>query len=348
LSYGTLTEKPTVIVKVETSEGITGYGEAASLSVPYYSPETVDTCMIMLKNHIVPLILHKTIHSIDDVVEKLRIIKRNTFAKSGLEMALWMIRSIEEQRSLKDLLGGTRKRVSIGKSIGIQKTVEATLETIQFYLEQGYQRIKLKIKPGWDVGLIEAVRNKFGNIFLSVDANSAYTLNDIPTFQALDQYGLLLIEQPLADDDIVDHAVLQNKIQTPICLDESICSVEDARKAISIGACKIINIKPGRVGGLLESKKIHDLSEKHNIGVWCGGMDETTIGRAFNIALASLPNFIYPLDMTWATEFFSDDLTKTTFMKDDGYIGVTEEPGLGYEVDEEKIEQYTVEKCVLT
>jgi O-succinylbenzoate synthase len=347
LSYGTLTERPTVIVKLETSDGIIGYGEAASLSVPYYNHETADTCMLMLKKHIVPLVLHKEFDSIDDVVERLKIIRRNTFAKAGLETALWMIRSLQEQRSLRDLLGGTRKKVSIGKSIGIQETVEATIEKVHFYLEQGYQRIKLKIKPGWDVSLIDAVRNTFGDISLTVDANSAYTLDDIPTFQALDQYGLVLIEQPLADDDLVDHAVLQSKIQTAICLDESICSVEDARKAISIGACKIINIKPPRAGGLLESKKIHDLCAKHNIGVWCGGMDETTIGRAFNIALASLPNFIYPADMTWATEFFCDDLTRTTFMMDDGYIPVSEEPGLGYEVDEEKIEQYTVEKCVL-
>jgi O-succinylbenzoate synthase len=349
LSYGTLTERPTVIVKVETSEGIIGYGEAASMSLPYYNHETVDTCMIMLKNHIVPFVLNKQIHTIDDVVEDLKIIKRNNIAKAGLEMALWMIRSIQEQRSLKNLLGGTREKIAVGKSLGIQKTVEATIEKVQFSLDLGYRRIKLKIKPGWDIKIVEAVRNTFSDIILTVDANSAYTLDDIKTFQALDKYGLLLIEQPLADDDIVDHAVLQSKIETAICLDESICSAEDARKAISIGACKIINIKAVRVGGLLESKKTHDLCEKHNVGVWCGGMMETTIGRAFNIILSSLPNFIYPADMSWAADYYPDDLTKTTFTMDkEGYIDVTDEPGLGFEVDEEKIEQYSVEKCVLS
>jgi len=347
LSYGTLTEKPTVIVKVETSEGFIGYGEAAAMSVPIYKHETVDTCMIMLKNHIVPLVMNKHIHAIDDVVKELKIIKRNNIAKAGLEMALWMIRSLDEQRSLKALLGGTRKRIAVGMSIGIQKTVEATLEKVRHSLEQGQQRIKLKIKPGWDVAIVEAVRNTFGEIPLMVDANSAYTLDEIKTFQALDEYRLLMIEQPLADDDLVDHAILQSKIQTPICLDESICSAEDARKAIAIGACKIINIKPVRVGGLLESKKIHDLGEKHHVGVWCGGMLETTIGRAFNIAIASLPNYIYPADMSSVAEFYADDLTRTTFTTDNGYVDVSEEVGLGYEVDEEKIERYTVEKCVL-
>jgi O-succinylbenzoate synthase len=347
ISHGTLTEKPTVIVKVETSEGITGYGEAAAMPVPMYNHETVDTCMIILKNHIAPLVLNKQFHSIDEVMKLLNVIKRNTIAKAGLETALWMIRSIQEQRSLKDLLGGTREKIAVGMSIGIQKTVEATLDKVQHSLEQGYQRIKLKIKPGWDVTLVEAVRKTFGEISLMVDANSAYTLDDIKTLQALEQYHLLMIEQPLADDDLVDHAFLQSKIQTPVCLDESICSVEDARKAISIGACKIINIKPARVGGLLESKKIHDLAEKHHIGVWCGGMMETTIGRAFNIAVASLTNYIYPADMSSAAEFYADDLTRTTFTMNNGVVGVTEEAGLGYEVDEEKIERYTVEKYVL-
>jgi O-succinylbenzoate synthase len=347
ISHGTLTEKPTVIVKVETAEGITGYGEAAAMPVPMYNHETVDTCMVILKNHIAPLVLNKQIHSIEEVMNLLSVIKRNNMSKEGLETALWMIRSIQEQRSLKDLLGGTREKIPVGMSIGIQETVEATLAEVQHSLERGYRRIKLKIRPGWDVSVVEAVRKAFGEISLMVDANSAYTLDDIETLQALDQYHLLMIEQPLADDDLVDHAFLQSKIQTPVCLDESICSAEDARKAISIGACKIINIKPARVGGLLESKKIHDLAEKHGVGVWCGGMMETTIGRAFNLAIASLPNYIYPADMSSPAEFYGDDLTKTTFTMHNGFTSVTEEVGLGYEVNEEKIDHYTVEQCIL-
>ncbi|MEO0166865.1 MAG: o-succinylbenzoate synthase [candidate division WOR-3 bacterium] len=347
-SFGTITNKPTVIVKAETNEGLIGYGESAALPFPFYKPETTDTCMLVLKNYIAPLILNKEFKYIEDLMNLLKQIKNNNFAKTGLETAVWMIISLKENKPLKELLGGNKDKIAVGESIGIKKTIEETLDEVALRKFQGFQRIKIKIQPGWDIKVVEMIRKKFGDIPLMVDANSAYTLADVKIFKQLDNYNLMMIEQPLGDDDIVDHSILQKQIKTPICLDESILSVEDARKAIYLGACKIINIKPGRVGGLLESKRIHDLCQKNNIGVWCGGMLETGVGRAFNIAISSLPNYIYPADMSPVNFFYKDDLVKDSFYVDkSGYVKVPEKPGLGFEIDEKKIKKYTLEKIVL-
>lgn len=347
-SFGTITSKPTVIVKIKTDEGYIGYGESAALPFPFYKPETTDICLLVLKNYIAPLVLNKEFNTIEEMMNLLKPIKKNNFAKTGLETAVWMILSIKENKPLAKLLGGTKKKIAVGESIGIKKTIEETIEEVTLRKTQGFQRIKIKIQPGWDIKIVKAIRKKFPDISLMVDANSAYTLKDISLFKKLDKYNLLMIEQPLADDDIVDHSILQKQIKTPICLDESILSVDDARRAIYLGACKIINIKPGRVGGLLESKKIHDYCQKKGIGVWCGGMLETGIGRAFNIAVSSLPNYIYPADMSPVNFFYKDDLVKDSFFVDkNGYVKVPEKPGLGFEVDEKKIKKYTVEKIVL-
>lgn len=347
-SFGTVTEKPTVIVEIETSEGIKGYGESAALPFPFYKPETTDICMLVLQKYIVPLLLNKEFQTIEEFVTFLKPIKGNNFSKTGIETAVWMALSLKEKKSLKQLLGGTQEKIAVGESIGIKKTIEETLEEVELRISQGFVRTKLKIQPGWDEEIVKAIRKKLGDIDLMVDANSAYTLKDIQIFKKLDNYNLTMIEQPLADDDIIDHATLQKQIKTPICLDESIHNAEDARKAIEIGACKIINIKPGRVGGLLESKKIHDLCKKHSVGVWCGGMLETGIGRAFNIAVASLPNYIYPADMSPVNFFYQDDLVKDSFtVNNEGYVAVPNQPGLGFVVDEEKINKYTKEKIEL-
>ncbi|MBV9690670.1 MAG: o-succinylbenzoate synthase [Ktedonobacteraceae bacterium] len=344
-SYATFTNKPTVIVKIETYDGITGYGEAAALPFPFYTPDTTDICMLALRDYIAPLVLHKDFPNAQSLMDSLKVIKKHTFAKTGLETAVWMALSIQQNTPLKALLGGTQHKIAVGAPVGIKKTIEETLHEVAVRLEEGFQRIKIKIKPGWDITVVEAIRRRFDAVSLMVDANSAYTLEDVKLFKALDQYNLTMIEQPLADDDIVDHSVLQKEITTPICLDESILSVDDARRAIYLHACKIINIKPGRVGGLLESKKIHDVCQKHAIGVWCGGMYETGIGRAFNIAAASLPNYIYPADMSPTNLFYADDLVKDSFTVDHyGYVKVPEKPGLGFDIDEKKIERYTVEK----
>ncbi|MBV9020203.1 MAG: o-succinylbenzoate synthase [Ktedonobacteraceae bacterium] len=347
-SFGTLTNKPTVIVKIETYDGIIGYGEAAAMPFPFYSPDTIDICMLALRDYIAPLVLHKDFPDVQSLMDSLKIIKKHTFAKAGLETAVWMALSIQQDTALKVLLGGTQNKVAVGARIGIKKTIEEILDEIAVKLEEGFQRIKIKIKPGWDITVVEAIRRKFGSILLMVDANSAYTLEDVKLFKALDQYSLTMIEQPLADDDIVDHSVLQKEITTPICLDESILSADDARRAIYLHACKVINIKPGRVGGLLESKKIHDVCQKHAVDVWCGGMFETGIGRAFNIAISSLPNYVYPGDISPINLFYVDDLVKDSFTVDHyGYVKVPEEPGLGFDVDEKKIERYTVEKVTI-
>lgn len=347
-SFGTIVRKPTVIVRVETSDGLIGWGESAAMPYPFYKPETTDICMLVLRDYIAPLVLKKEFKTVEDLMGLLKSIKNHNFAKTGLETAVWMALSLQKNKSLKRLLGGTQAKIAVGESIGIKNSLEETFAEISLRLDQGFKRMKIKIKPGWDVKLVKAIRKKFGDIDLMVDANSAYTLNDMKMLKDLDQFNLTMIEQPLADDDIIDHSVLQKQIKTPVCLDESIHSVEDARRAIFIGACKIINIKPGRVGGLLESKKIHDLCQKQGVGVWCGGMLETGIGRAFNIAVSSLPNYIYPADMSPVNFFYKDDLVKNSFAVDkEGYISVPDKSGLGFEVDEKKIEKYIVAKVHL-
>ncbi len=347
-SFGTITKKPTVLVRAETEDGVVGWGEGAALPFPYYKPETTDISFLVLRQYIAPLVLGKEFQDVEGLMKLLVSVKNNNFAKTGLETAVWMIISLMKKKSISQMLGGTQKKIAVGESIGIKKTIEETLEEIDERLHQGFQRMKVKIQPDWDIAVVEAIRAKFGDILLMVDANSSYTLSDLDTLKKLDNYNLTMIEQPLADDDIIDHSILQKQMNTPICLDESILSAEDARKAIYLGACKIINIKPGRVGGLWESKKIHDYCAAHNVGVWCGGMLESGIGRAFNIAVSSLPNYVYQADMSPVSFFYSDDLVKKSFAVDDkGFVVVPDRPGLGYDLDEEKIKKYTVEKISL-
>lgn len=346
--FGNVSRKPTVIVKAETDDGVVGYGESSALPFPNYESETTDICMLVLKDYIAPLVLNKEFKDVSELMNLLKSIKGNNFSKTGLETAVWMILSLKENKPLKLLLGGTQDKIAVGESIGIKDSIEETLEEVKLRLDQGFRRTKIKIRPGWDLELVKTIREKFGDIDLMVDANSSYTLDEIDSLKEMGNYNLMMIEQPLAYDDIIDHATLQKQINTPICLDESIHSAEDARRAISVGACRIINIKPGRVGGLLESKRIHDLCQENNIGVWCGGLLETGIGRAFNIAVASLPNYIYPADMSPFNFFYQDDLVKKSFVVDkQGFIKVPTSPGLGFEVDEGKIEKYTIEKVIL-
>lgn len=347
-SFGTVTEKPTVIVKIETEKGIIGFGEAAALPFPYYKPDTTDICMLVLKDYISPLVLNKEFQNVEELMTILSVIKKHNFAKTGLETAVWMALSLQENKPIKDLLGGTRDKIGVGESIGIKNSIEETLEEVALRRKEGFQRTKIKIKPGWDIKVIKAIREKFGDIPLMVDANSSYTLNDMELLKKFDEFNLMMSEQPLADDDIVDHSVLQKQTKTPICLDESILSVEDARRAVFLGACKIINIKPGRVGGLWESKKIHDFCQKNGLGVWCGGMLETGVGRAFNIAVASLPNYIYPADMSPVSFFYKDDLVNDSFVVDnEGFVKVPTKPGLGFDINEKKVKKYTLDTITL-
>ncbi|KKQ92371.1 MAG: O-succinylbenzoic acid (OSB) synthetase [Candidatus Woesebacteria bacterium GW2011_GWB1_39_10] len=343
--FGTINYKETVVVRLEDSDGVVGWGEGAALSFPNYSPETAITTYLGLKEYLLPSIVGKRISGPEGLDNLYSQVKGYHFAKTAIDCAMWMICSIKSQQSLKQLLGGKSESVAIGESIGIKNSIDETLEEISLRLDQGYQRIKIKIKPGWDVELVRKVRAKFSDIPLMVDANSSYSLNDVPIFKKLDKFNLMMIEQPLGDTDIVDHSFLQKEITTPICLDESILSVEDARKAIKIGACKIINIKPGRVGGISESKKIHDFCQDNNIGVWCGGLLETGIGRAFNIALSSLPGFKYPADMSPSSFFYKEDLIDPTYEVDkNGYIAIPTATGLGYNLEMKRINKYTKQK----
>jgi len=347
-SFGRLTTKSTVLVKI-TSDGNTGYGEAASFHAPLYNPETVDTCVYIINKFIAPSILKKDFKSPKELRAAYDYIVGHNIAKAGVENAFWHLLAQIENASLKKLFGGTKSSIQVGASIGIQPTIKSTLKEVENSLEKGYGRIKLKTKPGWDLKVLNAVREKWPDIDLMVDGNSAYELHrDLSTLMKFDEYNLMMVEQPLQEDDIIDHSTLQKLFDTPICLDESITSVDKARKAISIGACKIINIKPVRVGGALETIEIHDLCKKNGIGVWCGGMLETGIGRAFNIALASKENFIYPADMSPYGEFYSEDLVSDSHkVTSDGHVNVRTIPGLGYKINDKVIKKYTAERYLL-
>jgi len=330
-----------ILVKIY-AEGLIGYGESACPTEPFYCYETTQTCLHILKDFIVPRVLRQEMTSVEDLIGRYQAVKGHNFAKSGMEMAWWDLLARSEGKPLYQLLGGTRTVIKPGVSLGIEKSIEALLPKVERFLKEGYHRIKLKIKPGKDLAVVKAIRQHFGDIPLMVDANSAYTLEDVPLFKELDAYHLLMVEQPLAHDDIYDHSKLQAQIETPVCLDESIHSAEDARKAIELGSCRVINIKPGRVGGLYEARKIHDLCQRQGIPVWCGGMHEYGIGRAHNIALSTLPNFTLPGDVSASSKYYLEDIVEPPIELDNGSVKVLETPGIGYHPVAERIKKYTV------
>jgi O-succinylbenzoate synthase len=335
-----------ILVRV-VAKGVTGWGECASPSDPYYCPETTETCWHVLHDFLAPLVLGREWATIDQLVSFYARVKGNRFARAGLEMACWDLLARSRNEPLHSLLGGERTEILSGVSLGIESSVEALLELIDRYLDEGYRRIKLKIAPGWDVDVVRKVRNRYPDIALQVDANSAYTLDDLPTLKALDDFGLLLIEQPLADDDIIDHAQLQKSLKTPICLDESIHSVADARKALDLGACRVINIKVSRVGGLLEARRIHDHCFARGVPVWCGGMHEFGIGRAANVAIASLPGFTIPGDVSGSDKYYAEDIVEPAILAQQGAITVSNKPGLGVDPNEARIQARTTRQvCV--
>lgn len=336
-----------VLVKLY-ADGLVGYGEAAVHQSPLYCEETTVTCLHVLQDFIVPAILHQAISRVEDLVAAYAKVRRHNFAKSGMEMAFWHLLSQAEGKPLGRLLGGTRTELESGVSLGIEPDTEYLLARIEKFLAQGYRRIKLKITLGKDVEVLRKVREKYPTIPLMVDANTAYTLQDLGHLKQLDEFNLLMIEQPLAHDDIIDHATLQRALATPICLDESIHSAENARKALDLGSCRIINIKPGRLGGLLEARKIHDLCQARGVPVWCGGMFEYGIGRAHNIALSSLPNFSIPGDISGSDKHYAEDLIDPPVMVENGKIRVPQEVGLGYTPNEERIARFTVNKMTFT
>ncbi|MGM0775974.1 MAG: o-succinylbenzoate synthase [Bacillota bacterium] len=346
-SFGKVTEKDIIIVKAYSGDKV-GFAESVAMPYPIYNEETTGTVWHMLEKYLIPQLLDKGIQEPKDVSEMFSYIRRNNMAKAALEMAVWDLYSKLKGQPLSAVLGGKRSEIEVGVSIGIEDSTETLLNRVEGFLENGYKKIKVKIKPGWDLEPVEAIRKKFGDqIPLMADANSAYSLNDKQLLKELDQFNLMMVEQPLAHDDIIDHAKLQAEMKTPICLDESIHSAEDARKAIEINACKIINIKVGRVGGLTEAIKMHDLCEENNIPVWCGGMLEAGIGRAHNIAIASLSNFSIPGDTSASSRYFDEDiiLPEVTLSKP-GIITVPEQPGIGFDINQELIDKLTVNEQV--
>jgi O-succinylbenzoate synthase len=343
-SFGRQSVRDIIIVKA-WAEGLAGYGESASMAEPLYSYETTETCWHIQRDFLVPWFLEQDVHDAAELMKLFAPVRGHNIAKTGLEEAWWDLLAKAEGHPVSDLLGGTKERIESGVSIGIQDSVEDLLERIGFFLEQGYRRIKIKIKPGWDIAVVERVRQVFPEVPLMLDANSAYTLADADLFKALDDYDLMMIEQPLGYDDIFDHAKLQSQIKTPICLDESITTPELARWAIEIGSCRVINIKPGRVGGLYQARRIHNICEENDVPVWCGGLLESGIGRAHNVALCSLPNFRLPGDVSASSRYFSRDVVLPPWeLNADGTITVPTKPGIGVEVDEELLETFTVKK----
>jgi O-succinylbenzoate synthase len=335
-----VTEK--VIVAVY-ADGLVGYGESPVQKNPFYSSESVETVWYVQRDHLIPMLLGQTLDHATDVPAALAHVRGHHMAKAGLEAALWDIEAQQAGVSVAKLLGQSRDRIDSGVSIGIQDSVEDLLDKIDSYTAEGYQRIKIKIKPGWDAATVERVRARFPDIRLMVDANSAYTLADAPMLRALDGFNLLMIEQPLAYDDILDHAELQKQLKTRLCLDESIHTVGRAREALALKSCQIINIKPARVGGMTNARAIHDICAEQNIPVWCGGMLETGIGRAHNVAIASLPNFTLPGDISASDRYWQEDIVDPPFtLNPDGTLTVPTAPGLGVTVLRDKLEKVSL------
>jgi O-succinylbenzoate synthase len=343
-SMGTEYNEEHIIVRID-SEGITGWGECVAEANPYYSYETVQTAWHILQDFLIPSILGKNISSINEAISLFSKVRGHMMAKAGLEAALWDIFAKSKSISLSKLLGGTRKIIDVGVSIGIQSSPGELIKKVHAYLGEGYKRIKIKISPGNDIQFVKALRTEYPELLLQVDANSAYTLNDVNIFKEMDNYNLLLIEQPLGYEDIYDHSKLQRELKTPICLDESIHSLNDTRFALELDSCRIINIKPGRVGGFSESKLIHDYCATKKVPVWCGGMLESGIGRAGNVALASLPNFTLPGDISASKRYYKEDIVEPEFiLNPDGTMDVPIKPGIGVEVDMKVLDKVTVHK----
>jgi O-succinylbenzoate synthase len=346
-SFGRTYSRRILLVTVHC-EGIDGWGECVAGEDPFYSSEWIESAWPTMTKYLVPMLLGKNIESGRECPSLLAKVRSHRMAKAALENALWDAEATQKQQPLWKLLGGTRTEIPCGVSIGIQDSVEQLLEKIQTELSAGYRRIKVKVKPGWDVNVLERIRSRWADITLSCDANSAYALDEVEHLRKFDQFNLLMIEQPLWNDDIYYHARLQKELRTAICLDESIVSSRSAAFAVETGACRIINIKVGRVGGFSEAKKVHDLTHSAKIPVWCGGMLETGIGRAHNIALSTLPNFSLPGDVSASKRYWKEDIIDPEVeVSPQGMIAISAQPGTGYRVKHDLIERLTVLKETL-
>jgi O-succinylbenzoate synthase len=343
-SFGRTYDRRILLVTVHC-QGLDVWGECVAGEDPYYSSECIDTAWAVLEHHLIPALLGKTLSVAQECVALFGKIRGHRMAKAALESALWEAEAREKSISLAKLLGGTLKEIPCGVSIGIQDTVEQLLEKIATELAAGYQRIKVKVKPGWDVNVLEKIRSRWPEILLSCDANSAYRMDQVEHLRKLDQFNLLMIEQPLWNDDIFYHARLQKLLRTKLCLDESIRHARDAEAALELGACGIINIKVGRVGGMTEAKAVHDVAQAHQVPVWCGGMLESGIGRVHNIHLSSLENFRLPGDVSASRRYWKEDIVDPEVtVSPQGTIRVPDVPGTGFAVKTDYIERLTVHK----
>lgn len=339
-SFGREIDRECILITLR-AQGLTGYGECVASRDPGYNYETTGTAWHILKDFIAPQILHQNLATALDFQRMVRGIRGHHLAKAGVEMALWDLLGKAGGRSLRELLGAKRDKVEVGVSVGLQPSPRVLVDTVRGYVEAGYARVKIKIKPGRDVGDTESVRRSFPDLRLQVDANSAYTLHSAQALRPLDKLNLLLIEQPLFEDDIWDHRKLQEQFQTPICLDESIVSPRHARYALEMKACRVINIKAARLGGLSQALEVHDLCLDAGLPVWCGGMLETGVGRASNLALASLPGFVLPGDISASDRYYQRDITRERFtLNPDSTIDVPRGAGLGITVDQSAIASF--------
>jgi O-succinylbenzoate synthase len=347
-SFGKIDSRLIFLVCLE-AEGLRGWGEVVAEEEPLYSYETVTTALHVIRDFLSPALVNQPLRGLDDLVRRLSPFRGHNMAKAGLELAFMDLLAQVNEQSLSAFIGGESKRVAVGVSLGIQPTISRLLERVERYLRLGYQRIKLKIKPGQDLDVVDEVRRKYPDILLSVDANAAYTFSDIDHLKMLDDFNLLMIEQPLQHDDLMDHARLQEVMKTRICLDESIVNQRQARLALELDSCRIINIKVGRVGGYSEALGIHDLCLARQIPVWCGGMLESGIGRAHNIALASLKGFTLPGDISASSRYFERDLISPEVTVDpDGTVAVPDGVGLGFEVDLDFIKHLTESRVYIS
>ncbi len=345
-SFGRTTERRIILARLTNQDGAEGWGECTAGEGPFYSDEWTESAWSTLVEFLAPMLVGKELADATAVWGLLKPVRGHRMAKATLETACWDLEAKQAGVPLWRHLGGVQTEIPCGVSIGIQESLESLLDKVEQELAAGYQRIKIKIKPGWDRNIIEQVRARFPEIGLMGDANSAYTLADIQLFKSLEQFNLMMVEQPLSHDDMFDHAELQREIKTPVCLDESIHSAEDAKNAIGVGACRIINVKLGRVGGHAEAKRIEAVCSERSVPVWCGGMLESGIGRAHNIAMATLLGFTLPGDVSASARYWEEDIIDPAVtVRPEGTIVAPASPGIGFAVNTDRIDHLTVRRA---
>ncbi|MFN4261733.1 MAG: o-succinylbenzoate synthase [Gemmataceae bacterium] len=346
-AYGEDAVIESVLVKM-TSGDLAGWGEASPLVAPTYSPEWAFGVFEMGRRWLAPQLVGQRLHGGEELQQRLALFKGNYFAKAAFDLAWWDLFAQREEKPLYQLLGGRAATVTVGADFGVMDSIDELLPQVEAAVQAGFQRVKLKFRPGWDVPMVRAVRQRFPDTVFHIDCNSGYRLSDTPLFQELDEYQLAMIEQPLGHDDLLDHAELQTRIRTPICLDESMTSLDRARQAIAIGACRYVNIKPGRVGGLTNAVAIHDLCYQHGISCWVGGMLESAVGAAHCLALATLPGFTYPADIFPSSRFYRQDLGEPAIeLSGPSRIRAADRPGIGTIPHPDRLARMTVQHAVV-